>query len=154
MVVPDIDLDKLVTLVNEHAGIPRRAAGLIGAGEHGDVAGRVYQVFAADTDAERAEALNGLLAAAAPAPVVDEHGAVQWHSGIDSPDELLAAGCGLALLAVVREDGWVRLRTCDGADCADAHLDRPGRQRRYCSQTCLNRARVRAYRERQRHHEE
>jgi CGNR zinc finger len=63
---------------------------------------------------------------------------------------VLRAGCAVALMAAVQRNGWDRLGIRDGADCVDVYLDEHGRApRRYCSGTCLNRARTRAYRSRQ-----
>lgn len=57
----------------------------------------------------------------------------------------------LATLWATQEHGWRRLGLCAGDDCQDVYLDEAGRgTRRYCSATCLNRARVRAFRSRRR----
>jgi hypothetical protein len=48
-------------------------------------------------------------------------------------------------MAATRKYGWSRLGICAGDDCLDGYLDEAGRRtRRYCSVTCLSRARVRA----------
>lgn len=112
------------------------------------LADRLWSVFAACDHAERAARLNELLEEAGLAPRIDEHGAPSWVTSRGDP---LLAGCTAAVLEAVRELGWGRLGSCAGDACVDVYLAPSARgQRRYCSSTCLNRARVRAYRSRQR----
>ena len=50
---------------------------------------------------------------------------------------------------MIQAHGWERIGTCIGRDCVDVYIDQHGRSpRRYCSVTCLNRGKVRAYRAR------
>lgn len=167
---PPVLLPWLVRLVNEYAPQARAAAGE-GRNPYPDVmtdpqAPRISRVaqkdlisiaqglwllFAAATDAERAALLNDLLEDAELSPNVNERGELRWTTRHTSSGPLLLAGCAAALLAATQEHGWDRLGICAGDDCVDVYLDEAGRgTRRYCSATCLNRARVRAYRSRHR----
>ena len=157
----------LVHLINGYAPQPRHAAGEdrapypdltsdppgIEAMTKRDlicIARRLWPVFGTVSDTERATLLNDLLEDAALSPRVDEHTTVSWTtSGVGA--RLLLAGCVVALLEATQAHGWQRLGTCAGDACVDVYVDEIGRgTRRYCSTTCLNRARVRAYRSRQR----
>lgn len=168
--VPVVSPPWLVGLVNEYAQPAREAAG-----EEGDpypdvmsdpiaphlrrvarrdlitVAERLWLLFAAESDVERAALLNDMLDDAQLSPGVDEGAALVWRTRRVDAGGLLLAGCAALLLGVVQELGWDRLGMCAGYDCLDVYLDEAGRgTRRFCSATCLNRSRIRAYRYRQR----
>ena len=129
---------------------PARSAGLTVPDLVG-LADRIWPVFGAATDHDRAAALNALLDGATLAPRIHPDGSVGWTGPAVGPAAALPARCALALFDAVREHGWSRLGVCAGEDCVDVHLAASARGgRRYCSATCLNRARVRAYRARQR----
>jgi len=169
-VVPAVDLEWLVDLVNGYAPQPRAEAGesdaaypeLDGACQpviasevtavsKVRLAERLWTVFAANVG-ERVAELNALLHDSALTPEVDLDGRQYWATMHSDPDRRLAAGCTTALLGAVQTHGWDRLGICDGIDCVDIYIDQQGRtKRRYCSTTCLNRARVRQYRARHRH---
>lgn len=167
-IVPLVPLPWLVTLVNEYAEQPRDAAGEsgqpypdltgreqptaaseVGATSLAAIAGRLWPVFAGTGTGGKAAALNRLLRDADLTPGVTPDGHPSWTTGHRAAAQVLTAGCAVALLGAVESIGWQRLGICAGSDCADVYIDRYGRTpRRYCSATCLNRARVRAYRKR------
>ena len=162
-----VALPWLMQLVNGYGSQPRMVAGedrdpyptLANGPGDGDVttvsrsvlislADRLWSVFAASDHAERAARLNDLIEEAGLSPRIDEHGAPSW---VTSRGDRLVAACAAAVLEAVREHGWARLGICAGDACVDVYLATSARgQRRYCSSACLNRARVRAYRSRQR----
>jgi predicted RNA-binding Zn ribbon-like protein len=169
-VIPHVPLPWLVRLVNEYAPRPREAAGE-DHDPYSDVmtdpqaprnsrasqsdliclAQRLWLLFAAVSEAERAGLFNGMLEDAQLSPMVNEHGELFWLTSRTASGSLLLAGCAAALLAATQEHNWRRLGICAGDDCVDVYIDEAGRgKRRYCSATCLNRARVRAYRSRNR----
>jgi hypothetical protein len=164
--LPAVRLDWLVDLVNEYGTQPRAVAGEagqpfptlidapppaagLGSEELTALADRCWPVFAEPAPALRAALLNDELTAARLSPVATTGGDLLWLTGHSSSLYVLAAGCASALLAAVTRFGWDRLGICACADCVDVFIDQRGRTRRlYCSPTCLNRARVRAYRAR------
>jgi predicted RNA-binding Zn ribbon-like protein len=112
-------------------------------------------VFEAE-DHERAVAvLNGLLAKSGARPELTNHDEGPWHLHY-TPHRTpiaprIAAESAMALSVVIAEDGFERLRLCEGDRCMDVFVDGSrNRSRRYCSpQVCGNRASVAAYRARQ-----
>lgn len=166
--VPLVTPSWLVTFVNEYADQPRREAGESGQpfpgltnGEHptvaaqlsaaalAEIASALWTVFAAEGAAAKAAALNRLLSGADLTPAVTAEGQLRWTTGHRTAAAILIAGCAIALLGAVESVGWEKLGTCAGSDCVDVYIDHRGpTPRRYCSPTCLNRARVRAYRNR------
>lgn len=169
VVVPEVPASWLVALVNGYGTRPRVVSGeqdrpredlealaglpavvRLARPDLVRIADGLWPVFAAPTPKEGADTLRRLLDGSRLAPTVDADGRSWWVTSRAGTAELVTAGCAVTLLAIVSTGGWSRLGTCDGADCADVYLDTSGRSRRYCSPTCLNRARVRAYRARQR----
>jgi predicted RNA-binding Zn ribbon-like protein len=168
--VPTVSLPWLVELVNEYAPQPRAAAAegddpypdlsvrpdapalpRLGTRDLVEVAERLWPVFAAAKRRDGPRRLNTLLAACALSPRLDESGEPCWATKQRDGRALVLAGCTASLLRAVERYGWERLGICAGADCADVYIDLTGRgSRRYCSHGCLNRARVRAYRSRER----
>ena len=169
-VIPAVQLPWLVRLVNAYAPAPREAAGedhdpypdvmtdppaphIPGVAQQDliSVAHRLWLVFAAVSAAKRTAAFNEILDDAQLSPKVNERGELFWMTSRTDSEPLLLAGCAATLLAATQEHSWRRVGTCAGDDCVDVYVDQDGRgARRYCSATCLNRARVRAYRSRQR----
>ena len=166
--VPVIDLRWLVLLVNEFGSQPRAAAGesdmaypdLSDRGQPGiaagltdaalaQLAGQLWAVFGAPSLSSQVAALNALLHNAQLEPTVDADGLLVWTTGHTDPARQLAAGCATALAEAIRTHGWKRIGICAGHDCVDVYIDQHGRSpRRYCSPTCLNRGKIRAYRAR------
>jgi predicted RNA-binding Zn ribbon-like protein len=156
--------DLLVWLVNEWGTAPRAAAGEEGtpypdpaplgaaAGNLAEVADRLHRIFAAPHSTERVRFLVPLLAQTGVRPgiaLADGLPSETWH--VDDPAQALLAAAALTLRHQLAAHDPARIGTCTGRDCADAYIDAsPGGQRRFCSVTCQNRARVAAWRQRRR----
>jgi predicted RNA-binding Zn ribbon-like protein len=119
------------------------------------VADRLHQVFAAADLTERVNLIAGLLAETAVCPALtlpeapeETHPAATWE--IAAPRYALLAAAALTLRHQLAEHDPARLGVCTGRRCADAFIDAsPSGQRRFCSVTCQNRARIAAWRHRQ-----
>lgn len=173
--VHPLPIPLLVHIVNEWGDAPRREAGVDGqpspdadslrkespafwaqlpavdSDELIAVANLVHPVFAATSGAECAERLTALIDEAAMSPeLVSDAWSVHERWRTTRPDRALLAGAVLSLIDHVRhEPDASRLGTCEGDACVDAYVDAsPGGRRQYCSLTCQNRARTRAYRAR------
>lgn len=156
--------DLLVWLVNEWAAVPRAAAGeegmpypdpaplgAAGAPDLAGVAGRLHRIFATPDLTERVRLLATLLTDTGVRPdltLADDLPRETWH--VDAPRDALLASAALTLRHQLAHHDPARIGTCTGRDCADAYIDAsPAGQRRFCSVTCQNRARVAAWRRRQ-----
>lgn len=109
----------------------------------------VHPLFASTSGEECAERLNDVIARAGMTPALTSEGwSVQevWH--VSRPDSELLAGAVLSLMNHLRhEPDASRLGTCEGQACVDVYVDQsPAGRRQYCSLTCQNRNRTRAYR--------
>lgn len=114
-----------------------------------ETANLVHPVFASATGAECADHLNALISEAGMTPALSSDSwsiREVWHSS--RPDRALLAGATLSLIDHLRhEPDASRLGTCVGDACVDVYVDQsPAGRRQYCSLTCQNRARTRAYR--------
>jgi predicted RNA-binding Zn ribbon-like protein len=154
--------DLLVWLVNEWGSAPRAAAGEedrpypdpaplgTAAGNPAEAADRLHRIFATTDMNERVRLLALLLAQTGVRPgiaLADGLPSETWH--VDDPEQALLAAAALALRHQLAGHDPARVGTCTGRDCADAYIDAsPGGQRRFCSVTCQNRARVAAWRRR------
>jgi CGNR zinc finger protein len=172
--------DLLVWLVNEWGAVPRAAAGeegtpypdpaplgAAGAGDLPGSAGRLHRIFAATDITERVRLLAILLAGTGVRPdltLADDGPRETWH--VDDPRDALLASAALTLRHQLGGHDPARVGVCAGQPslgqpslgqpslgqhCADAYIDAsPAGQRRFCSVTCQNRARVAAWRQRTR----
>jgi predicted RNA-binding Zn ribbon-like protein len=155
--------DLLVWLVNEWAAVPRAAAGeerkpypdpaplgTAGAPDLAGVAGRLHRIFATPDLTERVRLLATLLAGTGVRPdltLADDLPGETWH--VDNPRDALLAAAALTLRHQFGSHDPARVGVCTGQRCADAYIDvSPAGQRRFCSVTCQNRARVAAWRQR------
>nr|WP_296770117.1 CGNR zinc finger domain-containing protein [Rhodococcus sp. (in: high G+C Gram-positive bacteria)] len=110
-------------------------------------------VVDAESDEERAEILNGLLARASAYPRLTNHAGDGWHMHYRDPNIALGSvvralvSVGTALHLTGR--GMSRLGRCAAEDCDTvfADISRTGRQR-YCGTVCSNRDAVRRHRAR------
>lgn len=150
-----MEIGELVVLVNEFSPQARAAAGEqddpypeppVAVEDPQALAERLWPVFGADDDAARARHLDALVAEVALTPRIGADGTLTW-TGTDG----VLTGCVAALVDLVAAHGWTASGTCAADDCVDVFVRTSARGgRRYCSPTCLNRGRVRAYRARQR----
>jgi predicted RNA-binding Zn ribbon-like protein len=154
--------DLLVWLVNEWAAVPRAAAGeerkpypdpaplRAAAGNPAEVADRLHRIFAAPDLTERVRLLATLLTDTGVRPdltLADDLPGETWH--VDDPRDVLLAAAALTLRHQFGSHDPARVGVCTGQRCADAFIDAsPAGQRRFCSVTCQNRARVAAWRQR------
>ena len=166
--LPWIPHQWVVHLINEYGEEPRRVASesnqpfpempavwppevapLPSAADLQTVASRLWAVFAGTSEDQRTHRLNAILEQMELQPRLESTGRMAWACPGTSRRDLLLAACAASLVDAVTRSGWKRLGVCAGSDCADVFMDDSGRRRRsYCSVTCLNRARVRAYRRR------
>jgi len=117
--------------------------------------GRLREVFLADEE-RAAEILNGLLQSSGARPSLARHDGEDWHLHYASRGQplasWLAAYGAMGLATVIADEGFDRLKVCEGERCTDVFIDlSKNRSRRYCSAAvCGNRASVAAYRLRKR----
>lgn len=114
-----------------------------------EVANLMHPLFTSESGEECAKGLNEVIAQAGMVPSLSsEDWSIRevWH--VFRPDRVLLAGAALSLVHQLRhEPDASRLGTCEGDACVDVYVDQsPGRRRQYCSLTCQNRNRTRAYR--------
>jgi predicted RNA-binding Zn ribbon-like protein len=117
------------------------------------IADRLHQVFAVGDLTERVALIAGLLTQTAVHPVLtladdNGHPVATWQ--ITAPRHALLAAAALTLRRQLADHDPTRIGVCTGRRCADAFIDAsPAGQRRFCSVTCQNRARIAAWRHRQ-----
>ena len=115
---------------------------------------RLRRAFEARDEAEAVEALNAVVRRGRAVPqlaAADGGWTFRYApSGVD-PATYLAAEAGVALLDVIRTDGWNRFGLCAASPCCCVYVDRSrNRSRRYCCEFCADRASQAAYRRRRR----
>jgi predicted RNA-binding Zn ribbon-like protein len=178
MLVEPMSPDVLVWLVNEWGSVPRAAAGeeqapypdtdllaalLAGSGVRDcppaaltgpalrQVADQLHRVFATADLAERVTQVAGLLDQTGVTPALEITGDrpdATWR--VSAARDALLAAAALTLRHQLAEHDPDRVGVCSGRRCADAFIDAsPAGQRRFCSVTCQNRARIAAWRHRQ-----
>jgi predicted RNA-binding Zn ribbon-like protein len=155
--------DLLIWLVNEWGAAPRAGAGEEGtpnpdpaplgaaaAGNLAEVADRLHRIFATPDITERVRLLATLLAGTGIRPTLtlaDSVPSETWH--VDDPPDALLAAAALTLRHQLAGHDPTRIGVCTAVRCTDAYIDAsPGGQRRFCSVTCQNRARVATWRHR------
>lgn len=99
------------------------------------------------------EIVNQLLRESSALPQLVRHGSEPYHLHATSPDAALAVRmaveAALAFADVVRGGELSRLRICAYPTCGDVLIDMSkNRSKRFCDETCGNRAAVNAYRSR------
>ena len=117
-----------------------------------EVRARLRTVFECRDDRAAGRILNAILQETDATPRITDHdGALHIHYvPDDAPAHMrMAADCTMGLVVIVCEHGWDRLGICANDPCRDVFVDTSrNRSRRYCSDTCANRANVAAYRAR------
>jgi predicted RNA-binding Zn ribbon-like protein len=113
----------------------------------------IFELAAADREADAVEAVNGLISRSNPIPRLVRHDDQPLHlhyTSVDvSLDRFLGAEMGIALAIVIRDGGIERLRLCPAPSCGRAFVDlTKNRSRRYCDTQCANRVHAAAYRQR------
>jgi hypothetical protein len=165
VLVQPMPIATLVALVNDWGTRPRQVghraqpprstlpghAGAVSPAQAIGVADRLHAVFATAEPAERAAAVNAMLAETDVRPELAPTGhtmTAAWR--VRRQRDALLASAALALrdhLAAHPD----RMGTCADRQCADIYVDAsPAGHRRFCSVTCQNRTRVAAFRQQKR----
>jgi predicted RNA-binding Zn ribbon-like protein len=142
--------------------LPARCAAILGrpvgaaeAAELARLAGRLRPVFLAAEDGTTdrvAELVNALLADYRSAPKLSRHDGEPWHLHFTSGGGTeWGAGCATGLAVVVDSQATGRLGVCRADGCDRVYVDvSRNASRRFCSESCLNRTKVAAFRARAR----
>lgn len=150
-----LDADRLVPRC---AGVLGREVTPTEAEDLGALAARLRPVFAAaeagDVDGV-ARLVNALLRDYQAAPQLSRHDDEPWHLHFSSTAAGLAtgwgAGCATGLAVVVDGQATGRLGVCRADACDRVYVDvSRNASRRFCSEACLNRTKVAAFRARSR----
>jgi predicted RNA-binding Zn ribbon-like protein len=108
--------------------------------------------FEAPGERRAVDALNYVIRGSDAKVQLEDHGNAwryTFHSPSSDPIAELATRTGLALLDVIRTDGWERFGLCAASPCIAVYVDlSKNRSRKYCSQLCADRMNQAAYRER------
>jgi predicted RNA-binding Zn ribbon-like protein len=142
---------------------PERCAAVLGrpvapaeAAELAKLADRLRPVFLAAEDGATdrvAELVNALLADYRSAPKLSRHDGEPWHLHFTSAvaGTEWGAGCATGLAVVVDSQATGRLGVCRAEGCDRVYVDvSRNASRRFCSESCLNRTKVAAFRARAR----
>lgn len=141
---------------------PERCAAVLGrpvgakeAAELARLATRLRPVFLAAEDGATdrvAELVNALLADYRSAPQLSRHDGEPWHLHFTSAAGTeWGAGCATGLAVVVDSQATGRLGVCRAEGCDRVYVDvSRNASRRFCSESCLNRTKVAAFRARAR----
>ncbi len=120
------------------------------------LANRLRPVFLAAEDGGTdrvAELVNALLADYRSAPKLSRHDGEPWHLHFTSAvaGTEWGAGCATGLAVVVDSQATSRLGVCRAEGCDRVYVDvSRNASRRFCSESCLNRTKVAAFRARAR----
>jgi predicted RNA-binding Zn ribbon-like protein len=148
----DTDPDRIPVLC---AAVLGRSVDPAEAAELVRLAGRLRPVFlAAESGATDrvAELVNALLADYRSAPQLSRHDGEPWHLHFTSAAGTeWGAGCATGLAVVVDSQATGRLGVCRADGCDRVYVDvSRNASRRFCSESCLNRTKVAAFRARAR----
>jgi predicted RNA-binding Zn ribbon-like protein len=149
----------------DNASLPARCAAALGrpvapaeAAELATLAARLRPVFTAAEEGavdRVADLVNALLRDYRSAPELSRHDGEPWHlhfsSSVTGPGTELGAGCATGLAVVVDGQASGRLGVCRAEGCDRVYVDLSrNASRRFCSESCLNRTKVAAFRARAR----
>lgn len=115
----------------------------------------VFDLGAANRDAEAVTALNALLESYPVQPRISGHDSGDWHMHVTSRGSLVSAeylaGAVWGLAVWLCEYGSARFGVCADARCRKVYLDTSSNCcRRFCSERCATRSHVAAHRARKR----
>ena len=115
---------------------------------------KIFAACAAGNGEDVAARLNSLLIRHPVHPQLSGHDGQPWHihfTDSGTVTDKYAAGAAMGLAVRVTELGIERFGVCQAAPCQGVFIDTSAnRSRRYCSERCMNRANVTAFRARQR----
>jgi predicted RNA-binding Zn ribbon-like protein len=115
---------------------------------------KVFAACVAGSGEEVATRLNSLLIRHPVHPQLSGHDGQRWHvhfTDSGTVADKYAAGAAMGLAVRVTELGIERFGVCQAAPCQGVFIDTStNRSRRYCSERCMSRANVTAFRARQR----
>jgi predicted RNA-binding Zn ribbon-like protein len=117
-----------------------------------------FAACAAGDGADAAARLNALLIQHPVHPQLSGHDGQSWHvhyTESGSVADKYAAGAAMGLAVRLTDLGLERFGVCQAAGCQGVFIDSStSNTRRYCSERCMNRANVSAFRARKRSDEE
>jgi len=151
----DLDDSRLAERCGAALGRP------VGAAEAADLAELAARLRPVFTAAEHgavdrvADLVNALLRDYRSAPQLSRHDGEPWHlhfsSSVAGPGTEWGAGCATGLAVVVDGQASSRLGVCRAEGCDRVYVDvSRNASRRFCSESCLNRTKVAAFRARAR----
>jgi predicted RNA-binding Zn ribbon-like protein len=115
---------------------------------------KIFAACAAGDGADAAARLNSLLIRHPVHPQLSGHDGQRWHvhfTDSGTVADKYAAGAAMGLAVRLTELGIDRFGVCQAAPCQGVFIDTStNRSRRYCSERCMSRANVTAFRARQR----
>jgi predicted RNA-binding Zn ribbon-like protein len=115
---------------------------------------KIFVACAAGNGEEVADRLNALLIQHPVHPQLSTHDGQPWHvhfTESGSVADKYAAGAAMGLAVRITDLGVERFGVCQAAPCLGVFIDTTtNRSRRYCSERCVNRANVTAFRARKR----
>ncbi len=115
---------------------------------------RIFQACAEGDGEDAAEQLNALLMRHPVHPQLSGHDGQPWHvhfTESGSMADKYAAGAAMGLAVRITELGIERFGVCQAPPCLGVFIDTSSnRSRRYCSDRCVSRANVTAFRARRR----
>ena len=146
------DVEALDVFVAQHGWTGRHDRNEAELQEVQSLRARLRRLWDAD-ESGVVEIVNELLRESSALPQLVRHGAEPYHLHATSPDAPLAVRmaveAALAFADVVRGGELDRLRICAYPTCGDVLVDlSKNRSKRFCDETCGNRAAVNAYRSR------
>ena len=113
----------------------------------------IFAACAGGQGEEAAERLNSLLIRHPVHPQLSGHDGQPWHVHFTESGTVAdkyAAGAAMGLAVRLTELGIERFGICQAAPCQGVFIDTSAnRSRRYCSDRCMNRSNVTAFRARQ-----
>ena len=115
---------------------------------------QIFAAAAAGNGGEAADRLNALLVQHPVHPYLLRHDDEPWHLHLSQGGSIAdryAAGSAMGLAAIITQLGIDRLGICAAPGCEGVFIDTStNRSRRYCSDRCVARANVTAFRARRR----